>query len=162
MVTGYARMKLYSILDAIESEERGRVLYFDTDSVIFKDNTTKNWHVPTIGDFLGDMTDEVNKDFGSNAKIIRFASGGPKNYGYVIEKDGQLIEKIKVKGITITNEIKDIINFDLIERFGGDFMLNSPQQIHVKQLQFGSEKDHHVYTRYFLNYIELSLIKELY
>ena len=83
---------------------------------------------------------KLDKDFGSNAKIIRFASGGPKNYGYVIEKDGQLIEKIKVKGITITNEIKDIINYDLIERFAGEFMLNSPQQINLKQLQFGSRK----------------------
>ena len=45
-------MKLYSIIDEIESSSKGRVLYFDTDSVIFVDRPGSGWVVPQIGDFL--------------------------------------------------------------------------------------------------------------
>ena len=75
MVTAYARIKLYSIIDNIEASNSGRVLYFDTDSVIFKDTPAMNWYVPEIGDFLGDMTDEIEKDYGPNAFIKLFRSG---------------------------------------------------------------------------------------
>ena len=86
MVTGYARIKLYSIIDDIEQSSRGSVLYFDTDSVIFKDGP--DVRVPAIGDFLGDMTDEVAKDYGPNAFIDRFASGGPKKLRILCEHRG--------------------------------------------------------------------------
>ena len=51
------------------------MLYYDTDSVIYK------WRpgqveIP-LGVFLGESTDEVEGDL-----IIEFASGGAKNYGY--------------------------------------------------------------------------------
>jgi hypothetical protein len=51
--TAQARLKLYSYLEALGS----RALYADTDSVIF---SSKSGDLkPALGDFLGDLTDEV-------------------------------------------------------------------------------------------------------
>ena len=70
--TCHARLKLYSYLHAMQE----RVLYFDTDSVIYSKQLGQS-ELP-IGDFLGDLTNEV--EHGDH--IVDFTSGGPKNYGY--------------------------------------------------------------------------------
>ena len=36
---------------------------------------------PLLGDYLGDLTDEIQ-----NNRIMTFATGGPKNYGYELSK----------------------------------------------------------------------------
>jgi hypothetical protein len=47
---------------------------------------------------LGELTDEVVKDYGEKAKCIGFASLGPKNYSYEIRKeDGSIVTPIKKK-----------------------------------------------------------------
>src|SRR5258708_4414553 len=84
MVTAYARLMLYNAMEKIESESPGRVLYFDTDSIIFKHDTSKDWSLPNIANFLGEMTDEIADEYGSQAKMYRFASCGPKNYAYCV------------------------------------------------------------------------------
>ena len=50
--TCWARLKLYEVLDQLQT----RVLYYDTDSVIY----TSKVGLPEmpLGDFLGDLTDE--------------------------------------------------------------------------------------------------------
>ena len=53
-VTCYARLKLYSELEKLGS----RVLYFDTDSIIFICNGTD--YSPTLGFYLGDLTNELD------------------------------------------------------------------------------------------------------
>jgi len=70
--TCWARLKLYSYLDQLQQ----RVLYFDTDSVIY---TIKPGQTEIqLGDYLGEMTDELDDgDF-----ITEFTSAGPKNYAY--------------------------------------------------------------------------------
>ena len=67
----HARLKLYSGLKRLDR----RVLYFDTDSVVFF-NRDGEWEPPT-GSYLGDLTDELD-----GSHITTFTSGGPKNYGY--------------------------------------------------------------------------------
>ena len=54
-----------------------QTLYFDTDSLIKKQKGDE----PTLplGDFLGKFTKELNDP---NDHIVKFASAGPKNYGY--------------------------------------------------------------------------------
>ena len=68
--TCQARLKLYESLDILLQQ----VLYYHTDSVVYQ------WRPgqPSIatGDFLGDMTDELDDDV-----ITEFVSGGAKNYG---------------------------------------------------------------------------------
>ena len=54
MTTAHARLMLYDLLNKLQE----RVLYCDTDSVIF---TSKegDW-VPPLGPYLGDLTDKIN------------------------------------------------------------------------------------------------------
>ena len=147
MVTGYARMKLYSIIDEIQSSNEERVLYFDTDSVIFKDKPGSGWTVPEIGDFLGDMTDEVTKDYGPGSYIDMFTSGGPKNYAYNVVTPNGRKTVTKVKGINITYGLKDVLNFETVSHFAKEYRKGN-KEVHLmaKQLQFSTDKYHEVST----------------
>ena len=73
--TCHSRLKLYESLDTLQQ----RVLYYDTDSVIYR--WRPNQPSITTGDFLGDMTDELDGDV-----ITEFVSGGAKNYGYLTRR----------------------------------------------------------------------------
>ena len=69
--TAYARLQLYEELDMLGE----RVLYYDTDSVIYL--TQPGQPEPRLGNYIGDLTDELRGDH-----ITVLASGGPKNYCY--------------------------------------------------------------------------------
>ena len=70
--TSHARLKLYGALDTLKE----RVLYYDTDSVIYR---WKPGQVKLpLGEFLGEFTGELGGD-----PIVEFVSGGAKNYGYL-------------------------------------------------------------------------------
>ena len=77
------------------------MLYYDTDSVIYR------WRggQPSIplGDYLGDMTDELDGD-----TITEFVSGGAKNYGY--RTAGGKTE-CKVRGFILNVRGKMVLNF---------------------------------------------------
>ena len=98
--TAYARLKLYGVLDMLQ----GRVLYYDTDSIIFVSKT--NDPEPPIGPYLGELTDELGGDY-----ITTFVSGGPKNYSY--RTNTNKVET-KVRGITLDSTAKQKVNFDVI------------------------------------------------
>ena len=68
-VTCHARLKLLSELNKLQD----RVLYFDTDSIIFLCKT--NLYEPKLGDFLGELTNEISSKDGSY--IPEFISAGP-------------------------------------------------------------------------------------
>ena len=85
--TAYARLKLYNLLDLLQE----RVLYYDTDSVIYVHKPDKP--DPPLGNYLGDLTDELNGDY-----ITSFVSGGPKNYAYRTKKGKT---ETKIRGITL-------------------------------------------------------------
>ena len=65
--TAYARLKLYGVLDQLQE----RVLYYDTDSVIFVSKPDEP--EPLLGPYLGQLNE---------GHITTFISGGPKNYCY--------------------------------------------------------------------------------
>jgi hypothetical protein len=73
--TAQARLKLYSYLEQLGP----RALYADTDSVVYTSRPGE-WK-PELGDYLGDLTDEVPDN-----RIIEFVTGGPKNYAYKIAR----------------------------------------------------------------------------
>ena len=75
--TTHARLELYSYLERLGD----RVLYFDTDSVIYIERPNE-YKVPT-GYYLGEMTNEL-ECYGPNAYIRCFVSGGPKNYAFEV------------------------------------------------------------------------------
>ena len=96
--TCWARLKLYSYLDLLGE----RVLYYDTDSVIFKQAPDQ----PTIpvGDFLGDMTNELP----DGDHIVEFVSGGAKNYGYKTHRGKTCC---KVRGFTLNLRGQEVLNY---------------------------------------------------
>ena len=107
--TCHARLKLYESLDTLQQQ----VLYYDTDSVIYRRRPDQ----PSIttGDFLGDMTDELDGDV-----ITEFVSGGAKNYGYTT-RQGKV-----VRGFTLNVRGSAILNFHTMKN---NILseLNSPQ-----------------------------------
>ena len=89
-VTAQARLKLYGEMKKLNE----RVLYVDTDSIIYKRNLSA--YTPTLGDFLGEFTNEIDPSEGDH--IIEFVSAGPKNYSYRLDSG---IVHSKVKGFSL-------------------------------------------------------------
>ena len=99
--TAQARLKLYSYLEKLGD----RALYCDTDSVIFSTDPD-NIDLP-LGDYLGDLTDEVD-----NGNITCFVTGGPKSYAYKIDTNETIC---KVRGITLNHKNAKDINFKALK-----------------------------------------------
>lgn len=99
--TSYARLKLYEALEKLED----RVLYYDTDSVIYK--TKAGQEKLPLGDYLGQFTDETDGD-----PIVEFCSGGAKNYGY-LTRGGKV--ECKVRGFSLNYETKQKLNYDTMK-----------------------------------------------
>lgn len=110
-VTATARLKLYSYLEDLGE----RALYFDTDSVIFTHRPGQ--YSPPVGDFLGDLTDEL-QDYGPGSYIDTFVSGGPKNYAYRVRVGGGDVFKTvcKVKGVNLNYSNIAKVNFDTLQQ----------------------------------------------
>ena len=98
--TAYARLQLYEELDMLQE----RVLYYDTDSVIYL--MQPGQPEPQLGNYIGDLTDELNGDH-----ITVFAAGGPKDYCY---KTAGGKTEVKVRGITLDCTAQQKVNFDVI------------------------------------------------
>ncbi|KAG8192310.1 hypothetical protein JTE90_002131 [Oedothorax gibbosus] len=103
--TCHARLKLYAAIDKLDQD----VLYFDTDSIIYRSTGSND---PPLGNYLGEFTDELDGE-----TIVKFASGGPKNYGYITNKDTTIC---KVRGFTLNYRNSLIINFDVMSRLIAD------------------------------------------
>ena len=99
--TSHARLMLYDKLDYLNEN----VLYFDTDSIIYADDGTKNIET---GDMLGDMTDEI-----SGKGITSFTSTGPKSYSF---KYGDNEQKSAIKGFTLNHENNNLLNHDSLSK----------------------------------------------
>ena len=104
--TSQARLKLYSYLKPLGK----RVLYCDTDSVVFT-SVPGQWE-PPLGDYLGDLTDEVSEN-----TITSFVTGGPKNYAYTLLKPAMNGNSTvcKVRGITLNFKNCMDINFNTVK-----------------------------------------------
>ena len=99
--TSHARLMLYDKLDYLNE----KVLHFDTESIIYADDNTKNIEK---GDMLGDMTDEI-----SGKGISSFVSTGPKLYSFKYSDDEQ---KSAIKGFTLNHENNNLLNHDSLSK----------------------------------------------
>lgn len=105
-----ARLKLYQYLKLLKE----RVKYMDTDSIIYVSRDDPEEYEPPLGPFLGDFTDELEK-YGVGSYIESFISAGPKFYAMRIRSlNGDTHEVCKVKGIRLSYENSQKINFDSI------------------------------------------------
>ena len=98
--TAQARLKLYDLLENLQE----RVLYFDTDSVVYVKRPGL-WD-PPLGDYLGDLKDETK-----GIPIECFVSGGPKNYAYLL-KDGTTV--CKIRGFHLDHRTSLELNFNVM------------------------------------------------
>ncbi|XP_051811557.1 uncharacterized protein LOC127536113 isoform X1 [Acanthochromis polyacanthus] len=123
MTTAYARLMLYDLLDRLQE----RVLYCDTDSVIFTSGPG-DW-VPPLGPYLGDLTDEINdgdvcglpeEDF-----ITEFVSGGPKCYAYCTKRGKT---QVKCKGVTLNVKNAAVVTHESLKGLVQSFLTNQNQQ----------------------------------
>ena len=141
-VTSYARLHLYKFMEQVDHIGHDRLLYFDTDSIIF----VRKPGDPEIetGDYLGDLTDELPP----GARCEKFVSGGPKNYGYQYRlADGTLKTVIKTKGIRHNCKTLAIFNLNVMEGIVRDFTAQAAprvsREVRLPQLQFRSAWNAH-------------------
>ena len=123
----YGRLKMLFELTKLDD----RVLYMDTDSIIFL--SKPGYYEPKLGDYLGDFTDEINKQ-GEGDFIQKFVSGGAKNYAF-ITKNG--ISKAIVKGFSLNNVAIQSINYDSMEKIVTE---DQNETLTVEQLVFNRDK----------------------
>jgi hypothetical protein len=121
-VTSYARLKLYSHMELLGP----RCLYVDTDSMIYVAKI--NEYDPPLGDYLGELTSEIDPKEGNY--IEEFVSAGPKNYAYKLDSG---ITHCTVKGFTLNHIASLTINYDSIKNIVCD---NREKKFTVKQLKF--------------------------
>ena len=135
--TAYARLKLYDLLDLLQE----RVLYYDTDSVVYVHEPGKP--DPPLGDYLGDLTDELNGGY-----ITTFLSGGPKNYGYVTNT-GEAI--LKIRGISLTYDATKILNIntmrDLVDSYVVDGDRHEKVTINIPYKITRDKKEKNIVTK---------------
>lgn len=101
--TCWARLRLYEALELLDE----RVLYFDTDSVIFVHRPGEP--DPPLGEYLGDFKNELEAD----DTIMEFCSGGPKNYGYRTRRGETCC---KVRGFSLNSEGSAQLNYEVLRR----------------------------------------------
>ena len=125
-VTAQGRLKLYSELEKLGE----RVLYMDTDSIIFKSKPGE--YEPQLGDNLGDWTNEISPSQGGH--ITSFVSAGAKNYAYDTPS-GET--KCIVKGITLNNLASVKLNYESIKEI---VVNDQTKTITVPQTKFTRDK----------------------
>lgn len=73
---------------------------------------------PKIGQYLGDLTDQLCDDYGPGSFCTEFVSGGAKNYAYKVAVGGNLNNiktVVKVRGISINSSCSDTITFERLK-----------------------------------------------
>ncbi|XP_061191088.1 uncharacterized protein LOC133199270 [Saccostrea echinata] len=119
--TCWARLKWYDVLDMLDT----RVLYFDTDSVIFVSKVGDD--EPNVGPYLGQLTNELFTD----DYITEFVSGGPKNYAFNTFKGQQVC---RIRGFSLNYKNAQSLNFtSMLDIVTGDqsktLTVTNPQKI---------------------------------
>ena len=134
--TAIARLKLYEALDELKE----RVLYYDTDSVIYK-SKPEDETLP-LGKFLGDFTDETGGD-----TIEEFGSAGPKSYSY--KTSGGKTE-CKSKGLKNTHVVREVLNCEAMLK-------------HIQlELKDPEERKRQLKTTIFNHFVRNSKVKSIY
>ena len=116
----WARIKLWCVMQQLGS----RVLYTDTDSLVYiaeKNPKETDPKEPPLGDFLGELTDElccknVGCAVGNHPPgfhyMTEFVTGGPKNYAYKLN-NGEC--ECKIRGFTLDAATARSLNFETLK-----------------------------------------------
>lgn len=107
--TAYGRLELYALMEQLQR----RVLYHDTDSVVYV-SKQGDWS-PPLSNYLGGLTSEL-KD---GDHITEWSSCGPKSYAFRT-KDNHVV--LKAKGVTQNYENAPRVNLESITRLVEGFI----------------------------------------
>ena len=126
---------MYELLESLGE----RIIYFDTDSVIF--SAKPGEFVPPSGSFLGELTDEVADEYGTACYMNRVVAAGPKCYSYTVvnPQTKETFYSCKIKGITLNYKATQYINFEIMRDLVINKVENSEgdqEEIRVPQLLF--------------------------
>ena len=99
--TCWARLRLYEALELLGD----RLLYFDTDSVVFVHQPGQA--SPALVQYLGEFKDEL----GEGDTIVEFCSAGPKNYAYKTQCDQMVC---KVRGFSLNCQGAAQLNYEVL------------------------------------------------
>ena len=144
--TSWARLKLWAVMQRLGD----RVLYHDTDSIIF--SVKEGEYIPPLGSYLGQLTDELTckelgcrKEHCSGHWIEEFVSCGPKNYSFRVNT-GEVI--CKVRGFSLNYKSSLILNFNSMKEALVCWKMNTPKElITVKTELCRSKNDRKVFNR---------------
>ncbi|KAK3929426.1 KiSS-1 receptor [Frankliniella fusca] len=101
--TCFGRIQLYRYLDLVGK----RALYHDTDSVAYISRPGQD-DLP-LGTHLGDLTDQIEEDWGPGSFITEMVCGGPKNYAMKIAKGGDLNDiQVSIKQQAISPKLFEL------------------------------------------------------
>ena len=145
-ITAYARLLLLREMRLLH-ESGQEVLYCDTDSIIYVEKPDS--YRPDIGPYLGQLSDEIEGEFGLGATITEFYTTGPKSYCYRVRlPDGSDKTKIKSKGLTLNLDSLETLKFEVIadkaiKKSKGE----KTEPTLVKQNQFSLNRQHEVKSR---------------
>ena len=125
--TSWARLKLWAVMQRLGD----RVLYHDTDSIIF--SVKEGEYIPPLGSYLGQLTDELTckelgcrKEHCSGHWIEEFVSCGPKNYSFRVNT-GEVI--CKVRGFSLNYKSSLILNFNSMKEALVCWKMNTPKEL---------------------------------
>ena len=99
--TANARLKLYELLERLQE----RVLYFDTDSVIYLHRDDGSYN-PPLGSYLGELKDEL-----PDSRVVEYTGLGPKNYALRMS-DGETV--CRVRGFSLDYKTSQLVNFETL------------------------------------------------
>ena len=102
--TTQAQLKLYSYIEKLQK----RVLYFNTDSVIYLTQPRDSYNI-ALDDYLGDMTKELNPE----TYIKEFVAGGSENYAYKVNTSQKTL---KITGFPLDVATSEQLDMDTIKR----------------------------------------------
>lgn len=148
MTSAHARLHLYRQIQNIEGSRDGarpsgepRVLYYDTDSIIYSYKLGSEEYRPAISPYLGGMTDELQcKEIGCSRPdceghyIVELVSPGPKNYAYKLNTGQRFV---KIRGFTLNHRNAGVLCYEailnkVVKWVGGD--QGEPIQAHNNKI----------------------------
>lgn len=141
-VTTHARLVLYNYLEQLQQ----RVLYCDTDSIIYK-SSPGDYH-PPLSENLGAMSDELGGQY-----ITEYVSNGAKTYAYKTSGGDSVV---KCKGFTLNKLASERITFDVMRDMATSdehkiVTVKQPCKIkrQIKKLRICTEEEERIYQRTF-------------
>jgi hypothetical protein len=117
-------------------------------SVIYTQSPNDVW-TPPFGQFLGGMTDELEKDYGVGAYANCFVSSGPKTYSLMVRNGRtETASELKAKGFSKTVSFNDVVSHEKLLQLVRMFIENreNVEKLPVSYCNIRRNAQHQMYT----------------